>query len=282
MSSSAVQPIVALLTETLGGNPTQYMIETALAHHDLDWRYLTFEVAADDLGDAVRGIRAMGFRGAHCGNPHKQAVIPLLDRVTDVAGTVGAVNLIYREDDALVGDNTEGRGPLVSLRRVAEVAQKRVVLLGAGRMARAVGVELAAEQVAEITVVNRHEGHAQELVDLLTGRFQVPASFVPWAEPYEVPAETELVINATSVGREDADVQLAVDPDSLRRGMLVADVTADPPETWLLREARRRGCRTVDGLGMYIDQVAVGLELWTGVDPDRDVMREAIEEFLEV
>ncbi len=282
MSSSAVQPVVALLTDTVGGNPTQYVIETAFTHHDLDWRYLTFEVTAEGLADAVRGIRAMGFRGVHCGNPHKQAVIPLLDRVTDVAGTVGVVNLVYREDDVLVGDNTEGKGPLVSLRRAIDVAKKRVVLLGAGRVARAIGVELATEGAAEITVVNRNEEHARELVDLLTGKFQVSASAVPWPEPYEVPAETELLINATSIGKEDPDARLPLEPDSLRTGMLVADVTADPPQTWLLREARQRGCHTVDGLGMYIDQVAVGLQLWTGVDPDRDVMREAIEEFLEV
>ncbi len=282
MSSSAVQPVVALLTDAVGGNPTQYMVETALAHHDLDWRYLTFEVTAEDLGDAVRGMRAMRFCGAHCGHPHKQAILPLLDRVTDIAGTAGVVNLLYREDNLLVGDNTEGKGALVSLRRVADVANRRVVLLGAGQMARAVGVELAAAKAAEIIVVNRTEERGCELVDLLTTRFPVSASSVPWSETYEVPAETELVINATSIGQEDPDAQLPIKLDSLQSGMLVADVTTNPPRTWLLREAGQRGCTTVDGLGMYIDQVAAGLELWTGVDPDRDVMREAIEEFLEV
>ena len=85
MSSAAVQPLLALLACPVGGNPTQYMIEKAVAHHDLDWRYLTFEVGPDELGDAVRGLRALGFRGAHCAAPHKQAVVPLLDRTTDTA-----------------------------------------------------------------------------------------------------------------------------------------------------------------------------------------------------
>jgi shikimate dehydrogenase len=277
-----VQPIVALLSDPVGGNPTQYMIEKAFAHHDLDWRYLTFEVTSEELGDAVRGMRAMGFCGGHLGNPHKQAVIPLLDRTTEIAEMIGAVNLIFREDDALVGENTEGKGLLRSLRRMVEPAERRIVLLGAGRMARAVGVELAGAAPAEIVVVNRTEQRARSLVDLLSEKFQVGASTATWEDDYKVPADADVLINATSIGQEDPDARVPLKPDSLRPELIVADVTADPPQTHLLREAGKRGCTTLDGLGMYTDQVAIGLKLWTGVDADCDVMREAIEEFLEL
>lgn len=282
MSSPAVQPIVALLSDPVGGNPTQYMIEKAFAHHDLDWRYLTFEVTSEGLGDAIRGMQALGFCGGHLGRPHKQAVIPLLDRTIETAEIIGAVNLIFREDDALVGENTEGKGLLQSLRRVVDPAQKRIVLLGAGPMARAVAVELAQTKPAEIVVVNRTHQHARSLVDLLGEKFQVQASLAAWEDDYEVPAETDLLIHATAIGQEDPDARVPLVPDSLRPELIVADVTADPPQTRLLREAGKRGCTTLDGLGMYIDQVAIGLKLWTGVDADCDVMREAIEEFLEV
>jgi shikimate dehydrogenase len=282
VSSPAVQPIVAFFGDPVGGNPAQYMIEKAFAHHELDWRYLTFEVTSQRLGDAVRGMRAMGFRGAHIGNPHKQAVIPLLDRVSPTAEIVGTVNLLFREDDALVGENTEGKGLLRSLRRLIEPAGKRIVLLGAGRMARAAGIELAQTGPAEIMVVNRTPQRARSLVDLLGERFQVPASVVAWEGDYPVPAETDVLINATSIGQEDADARVPLGLDSLRPELIVADVTADPPQTWLLRQAAQRGCTTLDGLGMYIDQVAIGLKLWTGVDADCNVMREAIEEFLEL
>jgi shikimate dehydrogenase len=277
-----VQPIVALLSDPVGGNPTQYMIEKAFAHHDLDWRYLTFEVTSEGLGDAIRGMQALGFCGGHLGRPHKQAVIPLLDRTIETAEIIGAVNLIFREDDALVGENTEGKGLLQSLRRVVDPAQKRIVLLGAGPMARAVAVELAQTKPAEIVVVNRTHQHARSLVDLLGEKFQVQASLAAWEDDYEVPAETDLLIHATAIGQEDPDARVPLVPDSLRPELIVADVTADPPQTRLLREAGKRGCTTLDGLGMYIDQVAIGLKLWTGVDADCDVMREAIEEFLEV
>ncbi len=97
-----------------------------------------------------------------------------------------------------------------------------------------------------------------------------------------MPPEADLLINATSLGGGGPDARLPVDLDSLRPETVVADVTLNPPETWLLREAGRRGSPTVDGLAAYIDQIAIGLELWTGVDPDRGVMREAIEEFFEL
>ena len=282
MSSPAVQPIVALLSDPVGGNPTQYMIEKAFAHHDLDWRYLTFEVTSEGLGDAIRGMQAMGFCGGHLGRPHKEAVIPLLDRTTETAQMVGTANLIFREDDTLVGENTEGKGLLRSLRRVVDPAEKRIVLLGAGPMARAVGVELAQAAPAEIVVVNRTLQHARSLVDLLSERFQVSASMDAWEDDYRVPPETDVLIHATAIGQEDPEARVPLAIDSLRKELIVADVTADPPRTRLVREAGKHGCTTLDGLGMYIDQVAIGLKLWTGVDPDCDVMREAIEEFLEV
>ncbi|MBN2477389.1 MAG: shikimate dehydrogenase [Pirellulales bacterium] len=270
------------MSDPVGGNPTQYMIEKALAHHQLDWRYLTVEVAAENLGDAIRGIRAMGFSGGHIGSPHKQAVIPLLDRCTETAEMVGAVNLISREGDALIGENTEGKGLLQSLCRVADPPGIRAVLLGAGRIARSVAVELAAAGVAQVIVVNRTRERAGDLAALLTGKFEVSAVPVLWQGEYEVPAEADLLINATSIGREDPDARAPIAAESLRPGLIVADVTTDPPQTWLLREAAVRGCTTLDGLAMYIDQVAVALKIWTGVDPDCDVMREAIEEFLEL
>lgn len=283
MSSLAVQPILALLADTPGGNPTQFMIQKALAYHDLDdWRYLTFEVHPESLGDAVRGMRAMGFRGGHCGPVHKEAVVSLLDRTSETAAAVGAVNVIFREEEELLGDNLEGQGLLAALRETTDTADKRVVLLGAGRAARAAALELAAAGVAEITVVNRTEAHAQELVDLLTEKPSVAATTAPWGDSIALPEGTDVLINATSIGWEDPDARLPVAMDSLQEQTIVADMTTDPPRTWLLREAEQRGCTTLDGLTMYVEQVALALQRWTAVDPDRDVMREAIEEFLEL
>jgi len=282
VSGSSVQPVLALFAHPLGGNPTQYMIEKAFEHHQLDWRYLSLEVAPDDLADAVRGMRAMGFHGGNCARPHKEAILKHLDRAGQTAELVGAANCILRADGQLVGENTEGKALVEAIRRRTDPAGKRIVLLGAGAVGRAIGVELALAQAAEILVVNRSEQPGRRLVELLEGRLEVPASLVLWDEPYELPAEIDVVVNATSIGAGDEEAQLPLGLDELTDEAMVADVTINPPRTWLVRQARRRGCTTIDGLETLIGQTAINFKLWTGTDAEVTVMREAVEEFLEL
>lgn len=281
MPSPAVQPLLALLASHVGGNPLQYMYEKAFVHHDLDWRYMTFEITPESLGDAIRGMKAMGFRGGHCDAIHKQAVSAWLDRVTETAAMVGAVNLIFREGNELVGENTEGRGLVQAIRGVLDPAGKNIVLLGAGRMARAAAVELAAAGVAGITVVNRTEAHAQELQAMVAGKFATPVTVVPWNDECSIPPDADILINAAGLGRE-AESRLPLAADSLRPELLAVDVTADSPHAWLLEEAARRGGKTVDGLSIFIEQAVIGFQQWTGVEPNRQVLREAVEEFWEL
>jgi shikimate dehydrogenase len=281
VSSSSLQPILALLGDSLGGNPTQYMTEKAFRHHELDWRYLTLEVSPDDLGDAVRGMRAMGFRGGNITEPHKQAVVALLERTSRAAGLIGVVNVISRDDEGLVGENTEGKAMVEAIRRHTDPADARVVLLGAGRMARAVAVELALAGAAEITVVARKASRAAELAELVSGELKVSASGVAWPQDFVLPPETDILIHATSLARGDPDARVPLDLDSLTAATIVADATIDP-DTRLLREARQRGSTTVDGVDVLSRQAAINFKLWTGMDPDLTVMREAVEEFLEL
>ena len=104
------QELVGLFGQPVEENPTQAMVEAAFAAAGLDWRYLTIEVAPAGLGDAVRGARAMGFRGFNCTIPHKVAVVPHLDRLSEAAGLIGAVNTVVRDGEELVGHNTDGAG----------------------------------------------------------------------------------------------------------------------------------------------------------------------------
>ena len=181
-----------------------------------------------------------------------------------------------------MGDNLEGKGVLQAIRRIVDPAGKRFVLLGAGRLARATALELAASGVVEITIVNRSESRANELVSLLAAKCQFPVSAVPWQGEYAVPAEADVLVHATSIGRQDENALVPLLYDSLRPELLVADVSTDPPQTPLLQEAAGRGCKTVNGLSIFIEQVALAVKLWTGVDPDREVLRDAVEEYLEV
>jgi shikimate dehydrogenase len=276
----ALQEICCCFGQPVAGNPTQYMMERAFAHHGLDWRYLTLEVGPDDLADAVRGLRAMGFRGGNITKPHKVNVIQYLDRTSEAAGLMGAVNCIERQGRELVGENTDGKGFVQSLRGVTDPAGKRVVLLGAGGAARAIGVELGLAGAADITVVNRTADRGQELADLLNDRVKVAARLAVWEGDYDVPEGTDVLINATSIGLFDAAARVPVNEATLRPGMVVADVVFNPPETRLLKAARDHGCTALDGLGMLVNQGVIGFRIWTGIDPEPQVMREAVEEFL--
>jgi shikimate dehydrogenase len=282
MSHPSLQQIVCCMGQPVAGNPTQYMMEKCFAAAKLEWRYLTLEVAPADLGDAVRGMRSMGFRGGNFTMPHKVAVIQYLHGLTKAARLMGAVNCIYREGDKFIGENTDGKGFVESLRTITDPAGKRVVVLGAGGAARAIAVELALAGAALVTIVNRTADRGQELAELIDQTVRVPAKFVLWEGDYFVEEGTDVLINATSIGLGDVEARVPIHVESLGREVVVADVIFNPAVTRLLSDAGERGCRTLDGLGMLVNQAVIGFKIWTGVQPDAAVMREALEEYLEI
>lgn len=272
--------LVGSMSQGAAGNPTVAMIEAAFAHHGLHWRYVNMEVTPEDLGDAVRGARALSFRGFNCSLPHKVTVIQHLDGLGQSAEVMGAVNCVVRRDGKLIGENTDGKGFFRSLASVTDPKGKSVVLFGAGGAARAIAVELGLAGVKQMTVVNRSEARGGDLVKLLRDKLRLSATLVVWKGDYAVPPGTDVVINATSIGLYDAEARLALDESTLRPGMVVADVIGNPPRTRLIREAESRGCRALDGLGMLVNQGVIGVQYWTGVEPDAAVMRRALEEAL--
>lgn len=265
-------------------NPTQAMIEPAYRAMDLDWRYLTLEVHPENLAAAVAGARAYGLKGFNCTIPHKVAVIEHLDGLGESAELMGAVNCVVNRDDRLIGENTDGKGFVSSMREITDPAGKSCVIFGAGGAARAISVEMALAGCTEVTIVNRSAERGTELVDLLNTKVKsvIPgnfaASYSAWEGDFQIPTGTDVVINATSIGLyPDVDARLALDVTTLTPSMVVADVIPNPPETHLVREARARGCRVIDGLGMLVAQGVIGIEYWTGQSPDSTVMRADLE-----
>ncbi|MEL0120751.1 MAG: shikimate dehydrogenase [Opitutae bacterium] len=271
--------LTAAFGQPISENPTQVMVEEAYRHHNLDWRYLTIEVAPDGLADAVAGARAMGFAGFNCTIPHKVEVIEHLDGLGESASLMGAVNCVVRRDEKLIGENTDGKGFVESLRELADPKGKSVVMFGAGGAARAIGVEVALAGATKITVVNRSIERGEELTKLLNDKVPAEADFAHWQGTFDIPESTDVVINATSIGLfPDVDARIDFNPDSLTPEMVVADVIPNPPLTNLVRDARAKGCKVIDGLGMLVNQGVIGIRYWTGVDPDPAVMRAALEE----
>jgi shikimate dehydrogenase len=282
MPSAPLQEVVCCLGQPVAGNPTQYMMEKAFAAAGLDWRYLTCEVPPEKLADAMRGLRALGFKGANFTIPHKVAVIEHLDSLSPAAELMGAVNCMNRVDNRLVGENTDGKGFFQSLREVCNPAGMKIEILGAGGAARAIAVELALNGVGQITIVNRSAERGQALADLLRERTAARADYVAIAGEHRVSPDAAVFINATSIGLGDGNARVPIAADSLRPDLVVADVVFNPPQTWLIRTAADRGCRTLDGLGMLVNQAVISFRIWTGQTPDANVMREALEEFLEI
>jgi shikimate dehydrogenase len=274
--------LVGSMSQGAAGNPTVAMIEAAFAHHKLHWRYVNMEVTPEDLGAAVRGARAMGFRGFNCSLPHKVTVIQHLDGLGESAALMGAVNCVVRRGEKFIGENTDGKGFLKSLQEVIDTKGKSVVLFGSGGAARAIAVELGLAGVKRIAIVNRSAARGTELVTLLREKLHIESELVVWQGNYAVPAGTDIVINGTSIGLYDANARLALDLNTLTPGMVVADVVFSPVRTALLEDAAKRGCRAVDGLGMLVNQGVVGVQYWTGIDPDTSVMRKALEAALGV
>ncbi|MCB1226286.1 MAG: shikimate dehydrogenase [Verrucomicrobiales bacterium] len=268
--------LVGSMSQGAAGNPTVAMVEAAFKHHSLNWRYVNMEVSPEHLGTAVQGARAMGFRGFNLSMPHKVSVIEHLDGLGESAAVIGAVNCVVRRDERWIGENTDGKGFLRSLQVVADPKDQTIVLFGAGGAARAIAVELALAGAAKLYIVNRDAARGQDLANLIGEKTAAKASWVPWQEMNTLPEEARIVINGTSIGLYDTDAALDFDLESLRPGTVVADVVFNPVETRLLREAAARQCVVVDGLGMLVDQGVIGVQYWTGIDPDPRVMRHAL------
>ena len=281
-SQHFLHELVGSMSQGADGNPTVAMVEAAFWHHGLHWRYINMEVSPADLGAAVKGARAMGFRGFNCSLPHKVSVIAHLDGLGQSAAVMGAVNCVVLRDGRLIGENTDGKGFLKSLQSMIDPQGKSVVLFGAGGAARAIAVELGLAGVRHITIVNRSEQRGAELVNVLREQLQLEAQLVVWSGDYTVPEGTDVVINGTSIGLYDPEARVAIDLNSLRPGMIAADVVFNPVRTRFLTEAAARGCRPLDGLGMLVNQGIVGIQYWTGIDPQPEVMRQALESVMGV
>jgi shikimate dehydrogenase len=273
------QELTAAFGQPISENPTQVMVEAAYRHHNLDWRYLTIEVGPNDLETAVNGAKAMGFQGFNCTIPHKVKVIDYLDGLGESASLMGAVNCVVRKEGKWIGENTDGKGFVSSLKELADPDGKNIVIFGAGGAARAIGVEVALAGASAITIVNRSTDRGEELTNLLDEKLPVKANFVPWDKTFVIPAGTDVLINATSIGLyPDVNARLDFDLESLTSEIVVADVIPNPPTTNLVRDARAKGCKVIDGLGMLVNQGVIGIRHWTGIEPDPAIMRAALEE----
>ena len=255
------------------------MHNAAFAALGLDMAYVPLPVVADDLEAAVRGLRSLGFRGANVTMPHKAAVVPYLDRVSDDARLIAAVNTIVVDDGVLAGYNTDVGGFVAALREAVgePLAGASALVLGAGGAARAAVLGLLRVGVSRCTVGNRTMSRAEELVRLLqpadeAARFELVALDALTAAQVR---GADIVVNATALGMADSLKVPSVLVDNIQRDHIVYDVVYGQRPTMPLERARATGARAIDGLTMLVWQAALSFELWTGRAAPLEVMRSA-------
>lgn len=234
--------------------------------------YRRFDVHPDQLGNAVLGLKALGFAGWNVTLPHKEAIIPFLDDLSLEAQRIGAVNTVKREGDRLIGHNTDGGGFVRAVEGLLEGFRgKRAVILGAGGAARGIAFALA-EEGMRLEIRNRTPAKAKKLAEDLADL----AAEVSWGGLEEGAwlKEVDLVVQTTSVGLHHEAYPLSL--RGIAKETLVVDIIFNPWETFFLKEAKELGCRTLNGLDMLLYQGALAWEFWFGKEAPVEVMREAL------
>jgi shikimate dehydrogenase len=252
------------------GNPIAHSLSPAMHNSafeakGVNARYVAFE--SSDLKGSIIGMRALGICGLSVTIPFKTAVIPHLDRLDPLAKAIGAVNTILNRNGRLTGYNTDGLGAMKALEAVMDLMGKRCLLVGAGGAARGIGFT-ALERGMTLVAANRSKVRGRELAAFLK------SPFIPLEEIAEVKAD--VLIQTTPVGMFPHENASPVPDPILQKGMVVMDAIYNPLETRLLKTAKRKGCRTISGLEMFIHQGAEQFRLWTGFNPPLDIMRNAV------
>lgn len=273
-----------------------YFQQAALDYYQLDICYEAWETEPAQLQDIVNNLRKPQNVGANVTTPHKEAVLPLLNEVDDLALSIGAVNTIVKKGDRLLGFNSDAYGFIEVLDKEGhfDPEGKRVVILGAGGAARAVGFALVQKNASSLVIINRTFERAQTLADSLasystdsssgleTAKTEVAA--LPWQSlgSHQTFSHCHLIINCTTMGMKHSsqEGQSPLSLEVIPRGVLVYDLVYNPWPTPLLKLAQKAGADILGGLPMLVYQGAASFKLWTGRQAPVDIMFSKAKEIL--
>lgn len=263
--------LLGLIGYPLGHSLSPIMQNRALQVLGLQGTYLPFAVTEENLGSAVMGLKSLGCLGFNVTIPYKRKIIQYLDAVTPRAAEIGAVNLVYREGQNYIGDNSDAPGFIRSLEEKGIALKgKKAVIVGNGGAARAVATGLR-DSGATIVVTSRQKPTAEFWQQF------------PWLGlKKDLVVAADLVIDCTPVGMyPDIDVPPVVDPRAYDKQTVFCDLVYNPRKTCLIKMAEATGHPTVTGEGMLLFQGAISFEKWLAREAPIEVMREALQECLE-
>lgn len=277
--------LVGVIGSPVAHSLSPEMHNAAFAHLGLNWRYVPLLVRPDQLVAALKGLVALNFRGVNVTVPHKVTAIPLMDSVTEAVTVAGAVNTVRIDGSSgrMEGMNTDMTGFLADLasHKIRLSEGMRVIVLGAGGAARAVGAGLA-RSGAQVTFVNRTLEKAVQIVEFLRASWSsATISAAPFAELAHHAESASLIVNTTAVGMwPNADESPWPEQVPFPKNAIVYDTVYRPRHTLLMRRAEKAGLMAVGGVGMLIYQGAAAFEMWTRQKPPIEVMRAVCEQRL--
>jgi shikimate dehydrogenase len=277
MGISGKTKVCGVIGDPIEHSLSPIMHNAAFNALNLDYVFLAFKVKPAEVENAVNGMRALNIRGLNVTMPHKTPVLKFLDRTDLSAQIINSVNTILNRDNKLFGFNTDGVGALKALRENGvELKGRKVLLLGAGGAARAIAYTMAKE-ADELAVLNRSLKPAQELAKLLekTANKKIVSGSLSPKEIEQNLQDSDVLINATSVGMKPKSEESPVASKLLRPNLAVMDIVYNPIETKLAKDAKAAGAKMVSGVEMLIYQGAASFEIWTGKSAPVDVMRQA-------
>ena len=277
MTNPALQEVIALLGHPAAGTPAQFLFERVVVGDSLDWRFVTLEVQPERLAAALNGLDAMNFRGCLLAGSLQQLAAELLPAISPAAQFAGGCSLIERTPAGLSGHLTVGRGLLEAVRLHADPAASPTVIVGSGLLARATALELTLAGVPEIIIADPWDDAGDSLVKAVTGLEGGQASLLPAEPELLIPERAGLVVVAVEQQPFPAASGLA----GLREDLVVVDTSLTPQASPILKAAATaRACR-VDGLEVATATLAIDFQRLTGIEADAELLRDALDEFLD-
>ncbi|MCL4207945.1 MAG: shikimate dehydrogenase [Pirellulaceae bacterium] len=273
--------VCALFGHPVGHSLSPAMHNAAFEELGLPFVYVAHDVQPGCVARALDGVRVMGYRGLSVTIPHKVEAMQGVDQVDPTAQGIGCINTVVNEDGRLIGYNSDGRGALNALRDAGvDPLGKRVLMLGSGGAARAIAVTLACEAPPERLCILGVQ--LDELDRLVADAQQRGTSVVEGGELTDRSlgdeiAAADVLLHCSPIGMHPHEDASLVEPELFRPGLAVFDAVYNPRRTKLLKDAAAAGCRTIEGIEMFLGQAYVQFELWTGQPAPREVMRQVVE-----
>ncbi|CAG9612704.1 Shikimate dehydrogenase (NADP(+)) [Bacillus rhizoplanae] len=271
-----MKQLYGVIGNPIGHSLSPLMHNDAFTHLEMDAHYHAFLVQESELGEAVKGLKALGVIGFNVTTPHKVSIMQHLDKIDPLAEQIGAVNTVLHKEGKLIGYNTDGIGYVRSLQSISKepLTNKRILLLGAGGACRAIYYSLAAAGVKEIDIANRTVEKAEQLIT--DCRSEVMSLALSLEEATDKQELYDIIIHTTTVGMhphvEDTPLRIR----DLKKGSIVSDIIYNPFETKLLQDAKAHGAIVQNGIDMFVFQGALAFEIWTGRLPDIERMKQIV------